>query len=48
MTVGPRGFLGYHGPTPGDSGLVSAFGRVVRLRVRSVVRRGSSYEVTRL
>jgi len=47
MTAGPKGFLGYHGPSPGYSGLVQAFGRVARLRVRSVVRRGSAYDVTR-
>lgn len=47
MIADPRGFLGYHGPSPGYSGLVQSFGRVARLRVRSVVRRGSSYDVTR-
>ncbi|MHA3703661.1 Rieske (2Fe-2S) protein [Jatrophihabitans sp. YIM 134969] len=34
MTAGPRGFLGYHGPTPGYSELVLALGRRLRLRVR--------------
>lgn len=34
MVGGPRGFLGWHGPTPGYTQLVRAFGRVVRLRVR--------------
>ena len=34
MVEGPRGFLGYHGPTPGYSGLVKRLGQVVRLRVR--------------
>lgn len=34
MVTGPRGFLGYHGPTPGYSRLVRAYSRVLRLRVR--------------
>jgi nitrite reductase/ring-hydroxylating ferredoxin subunit len=38
MVRGPRGFLGYRGPTPGYTGLVRAFGRVVRLRVARVTR----------
>ena len=38
MVAGPRGFLGYHGPTPGYSGLVRLLGRVVPLRVRSARR----------
>nr|WP_208383077.1 Rieske (2Fe-2S) protein [Modestobacter marinus] len=40
MVSGPRGFLGYHGPAPGYSGLVKRFGQVLRLRVRRAVRRG--------
>ncbi|MCZ2817433.1 Rieske (2Fe-2S) protein [Modestobacter sp. VKM Ac-2984] len=40
MVSGPRGFLGWHGPTPGYSGLVKRFGQVFRLRVRRAVRRG--------
>jgi len=40
MVEGPRGFLGYHGPTPGYTQLVQAFGRLARLRVRRAVRRG--------
>ena len=40
MVEGPRGFLGYHGPTPGYTQLVAVLGRVVRLRVRRAVRRG--------
>ena len=40
MVSGPRGFLGYHGPTPGYSGLVRSLGRFVPLRVRRAVRRG--------
>lgn len=34
MVTGPRGFLGYHGPTPGYSSLVRAYSSVLRLRVR--------------
>lgn len=34
MVTGPRGFLGWHGPTPGYTRLVLALGRVARLRVR--------------
>ena len=34
MVTGPRGFLGYRGPTPGYSRLVRAYSRVLRLRVR--------------
>lgn len=33
MVTGPRGFLGYRGPTPGYSRLVRAYSRVLRLRV---------------
>jgi nitrite reductase/ring-hydroxylating ferredoxin subunit len=40
MVEGPRGFLGYHGPTPGYTQLVELLGRVARLRVRRAVRRG--------
>ena len=39
MVEGPRGFLGYHGPTPGYTRLVELVGRIVRLRVRRAVRR---------
>lgn len=45
MVSGPQGFLGYRGPTPGYSAAIKAFGRVVRLRVRRVVRVGGAYEV---
>jgi len=45
MVSGPRGFLGYHGPAPGYSGLVRWFGAVVRLRVRRAVRRGDDVVV---
>ena len=40
MVDGPRGFLGYHGPTPVYSGLVAAVGRLLRLRVRRATRNG--------
>ena len=40
MVEGPRGFLGYHGPTPGYTQAVQAYARLLRLRVRRVVRRG--------
>ena len=40
MVEGPRGFLGYHGPTPVYSRLVEVLGRIVRLRVRRAVRDG--------
>ena len=45
MVSGPRGFLGYHGPTPGYSGLVQAIGRVLPLRVRRALRRGDDVVV---
>jgi nitrite reductase/ring-hydroxylating ferredoxin subunit len=40
MVEGPRGFLGYHGPTPVYTQLVAAVGRLVKLRVRRAVRDG--------
>ncbi|UOY00116.1 Rieske (2Fe-2S) protein [Blastococcus sp. PRF04-17] len=39
MVEGPKGFLGYHGPTPGYTQLVELVGRIARLRVRRAVRR---------
>jgi nitrite reductase/ring-hydroxylating ferredoxin subunit len=45
MVEGPRGFLGYHGPTPGYTQLVQAYGRWLRLRVRRAVRRGDDVVV---
>ncbi|GAB3682346.1 Rieske (2Fe-2S) protein [Angustibacter aerolatus] len=36
MVSGPRGFLGYHGPTPGYSSLIRYVGRLWRLRVGRV------------
>jgi nitrite reductase/ring-hydroxylating ferredoxin subunit len=43
MVSGPKGFLGYHGPTPGYSGLVLAYGRHLKLRVAKVVRSAGGY-----
>ena len=40
MVDGPKGFLGYHGPTPVYTQLVAAFGRLAKLRVRRAVRDG--------
>ena len=40
MVEGPRGFLGYHGPTPGYTQLVRVLGQLARLRVRRAVRDG--------
>jgi nitrite reductase/ring-hydroxylating ferredoxin subunit len=43
MISGPKGFLGYHGPTPGYTQLVLAYGRHLRLRVATVIRRTGGY-----
>ncbi|RBY96186.1 Rieske (2Fe-2S) protein [Blastococcus sp. TF02-8] len=40
MVEGPRGFLGYHGPTPGYTQLVRLLGSIARLRVRRATRQG--------
>ena len=45
MVSGPRGFLGYHGPTPGYTEFVRAYGRVLRLRVGRVLRRDGRISV---
>lgn len=45
MVAGPRGFLGYRGPTPGYSALVLAYGRKWRLRVGRIVRRAGRLSV---
>ena len=47
MVEGPRGFLGYHGPTPGYTQLVLAYSKVLRLRVARAVRRGAEIVVER-
>jgi nitrite reductase/ring-hydroxylating ferredoxin subunit len=39
MLEGPRGFLAYHGPTPGYTQLVRGYGRWLRLKVGRVFRR---------
>ena len=39
MVSGPKGFLGYHGPTPGYTQFVHAYGRVLKLRVAKIARR---------
>ena len=39
MVSGPKGFLGYHGPTPGYTQFVRAYSRVLKLRVAEVTRR---------
>ena len=48
MVAGPRGFFGYHGPTPGYTELVRGVGAVVRLAVGRVVRRGGDVTVERV
>ena len=47
MVEGPRGFLGYHGPTPGYTQLVLGYSKVLRLRVARAVRRGADIVVQR-
>ena len=47
MVEGPRGFLGYHGPTPGYTQLVKGYSKVLKLRVANVVRRGAEVIVER-
>src|SRR3954465_9277217 len=43
MVSGPTGFPGYHGPTPGYTQAVLAYGRHLRLRVARVIRRTGGY-----
>lgn len=45
MVTGPKGLLGYHGPTPGYTQVVRAYASVLKLRVRRVLRRGDDYVV---
>ena len=47
MVEGPKGFLGYHGRTPGYTQLVKGYSKVLKLRVARVVRRGTDYVVER-
>ena len=45
MLTGPHGFLTYYGPTPRYGRLVLAYGRILRLAVGRVVRRGGRVTV---
>ena len=45
MVAGPRGFLGYHGPTPGYTQFVRSYGKLLTLKVRRVLRRGDDVVV---
>lgn len=45
MVSGPRGFLGWHGRTPGYSTLIRAVGSIVPLRVGRVRRQGRRISV---
>ena len=45
MVEGPKGFLGYHGPTPGYTQFVRAYAKRLKLRVRRAVRRGDEVVV---
>jgi nitrite reductase/ring-hydroxylating ferredoxin subunit len=45
MVEGPRGFLSYHGRTPGYTQFVLAYGRHLKLRVRRLVRIAGGLEV---
>lgn len=47
MVEGPRGFLGYHGRTPGYTQAVKTYSRVLRLRVAHAVRIGANVVVRR-
>ena len=45
MVEGPRGILGYHGPTPGYTQFVRGYARVLKLRVKKALRRGDDVVV---
>jgi nitrite reductase/ring-hydroxylating ferredoxin subunit len=47
MVAGPKGFLAYVGRTPGYTQLVHAYGAVLRLRRRALVREGEDLVVRR-
>ncbi len=47
MVEGPKGFLGYHGRTPGYTQLVLGYSKVLTLRVARAVRRGAEVVVER-
>jgi 3-phenylpropionate/trans-cinnamate dioxygenase ferredoxin component len=40
MVAGPKGFLGYHGKTPGYTQLVRGYSKILRLKVGRLIRRG--------
>ena len=40
MVTGPKGLLGYHGPTPGYTQLVRGYAKYLKLRGRRALRRG--------
>jgi nitrite reductase/ring-hydroxylating ferredoxin subunit len=45
MVEGPRGLLGYHGPSPGYTQLVRTYGRLLRLKVGRAFRSGDDVVV---
>ncbi len=45
MVQGPRGFFGYHGPSPGYRTIVKAYARFLPLRRRATVVRDGRVEV---
>ena len=45
MVKGPKGFLWYHGRTPGYTQLVRAYSTVLKLRRRKVTRQGDALVV---
>ena len=47
MVTGPKGFLCYHGRTPGYSQVVRAYSRILRLRVAQLVRTGAEVVIRR-
>ena len=47
MVAGPKGFLGYHGPTPGYTQVVRGYAKKLRLRVGRAVRVGAEIVVSR-
>ena len=46
MVEGPRGLLGYHGPTPGYTQLVRGYAQVLKLKVKKALRRGDDVVVS--
>jgi nitrite reductase/ring-hydroxylating ferredoxin subunit len=47
MVDGPKGFLGYHGRTPGYAALVKGYSNVLKLRIAQAVRVGADVVVRR-